>query len=433
MFWLSVAAHAGSLAIPYERYELDNGLEVILHEDHDLPIVQVNLWYHVGSKDERVGRSGFAHLFEHLMFQGSLHHDAEYFEPLQEVGGTINGTTSLDRTNYFEGVPSEHLPRALWLEADRMGWLAPALTQEKLDNQIDVVRNERRQRYDNQPFGLSRMILHQELYPEGHPYQVITIGKHEDLEAATLDDVKDFFATWYVPNNATLVVAGDFDVEQTKALVERYFGPIPAGPEPSHAEAPDWSIEGETRLYRVDDKATETRFWMVWQSPALYASGDAELDAFSSAFGSGKDAPLYQELVLDQQIARSISAAQHSQMLESKYVISGTVADGHTADEVVAEVDRLLAEALERGVTEAELEVARVSFEKRFLGNLRTVASKANTLNGYNHHLGEPDSAQWDLDRFLGLTVDGVNAVARATLGNQDRFVLVMSPPEEEE
>ena len=432
MFWLSLAAHAGSLSIPYERYELDNGLEVILHEDHDLPIVQVNIWYHVGSKDERVGRSGFAHLFEHLMFQGSANHDAEYFEPLQEVGGTINGTTSLDRTNYFEGVPAEHLPRALWLEADRMGWLLPALTQEKLDNQIDVVRNERRQRYDNQPFGMSRMILHDQLYPDGHPYEVITIGKHEDLEAATLDDVKAFFQTWYVPNNATLVVAGDFDVEQTKQLIDDYFGPIPAGPEPTHAVAPEWSIDGETRLDETDPKVTETRFWMVWKSPALYAPGDAELDAFSSAFGSGKDVPLYQALVLDQQIARSVSAAQHSQGLESKYVISGTVADGHTADEVIAEVDRLLGEALERGVTQAEIEVATVAFEKRFLGNLATVASKANNLNGYNHHLGEPDSAQWDLDRFRNLTVDRVNQVARETLDNSNRLILVMGPEEAE-
>ena len=220
-------ASAQALSIPFVKSKLANGLTVILHEDHTVPVAVVNVTFDVGSRFEAPKRTGFAHLFEHLMFQGSEHYDADYFIPLQAVGARINGTTNFDRTNYFEGVPAEELPLALWLESDRMGWLLPALTDEKLKNQQDVVRNERRQRYENRPYGMTWVWLFENLYPEGHPYNVPTIGKHEDLEAATLGDVQTFCKTWYVPNNATLVVVGDVTPDEVKALAQRYFGPIP--------------------------------------------------------------------------------------------------------------------------------------------------------------------------------------------------------------
>lgn len=223
--------------IPFEKYTLPNGLDVILSEDHSIPFVQVNIWYNVGSKDEAPGRSGFAHLFEHLMFQGSEHMDDDYFVPLQKIGAEINGTTTSERTNYFEGVPSDQLPLALWLESDRMGWLLPALTAEKLQNQKDVVRNERRQSYEDQPYGGAWLALNCALYPPDHPYHHPVIGSHEDLEAATLDDVRGFFSRWYSPSNASLVVAGDFDPEFVRGRIERLFGGLPA-PRAEHAEAP---------------------------------------------------------------------------------------------------------------------------------------------------------------------------------------------------
>ena len=220
-----------------EKYTLPNGLEVILHEDHTTPVVGVNLWYKVGSKDEKAGRTGFAHLFEHLMFQGSQHHDSEYFAPLEPLGAQINGSTNTDRTNYFENVPSNALELALWLEADRMGFLLPALTQEKLDNQRDVVKNERRQRVDNQPYGQSFEILARTLYPPEHPYHHSTIGSMADLSAASLADVSNFFRTYYAPSNASLCLAGDFDPAEAKRLIAKYFGPLPRGPEVARPSA----------------------------------------------------------------------------------------------------------------------------------------------------------------------------------------------------
>ncbi|MFQ5601355.1 MAG: M16 family metallopeptidase, partial [Candidatus Krumholzibacteriia bacterium] len=272
---IAIAGPAGAIDlpdIPHEFYRLDNGLEVILHEDHSTPIVGVNIWYHVGSKNERPGRSGFAHLFEHMMFQGSEHHDSEFFEPLQSVGGRLNGSTSEDRTNYWEIVPANHLERALMLEADRMGWLLPAMTQEKLDNQRDVVRNERRQS-EGWPYSVFWLNFNENFYPEGHPYDHSVIGSHEDLEKASVDDVKEFFRTYYAPNNATLSIAGDFDPDQVKSWVEKYFAEIPPG-EPIE-EVDVWipELNHEKRI-RSEDDVQLTRLYYCWHSPPYYHEGD---------------------------------------------------------------------------------------------------------------------------------------------------------------
>ena len=415
-----------TLAIPYEEYDLDNGLHVILSEDHSVPFVQVNLWYRVGAKDEVEGRSGFAHLFEHLMFQGSEHMDGEYFGPLQRIGARINGTTNMDRTNYFEGVPSEQLPLALWLEADRMGFLLPALTQEKLDNQKLVVRNERRQSYENRPYGMTWWWLFENLYPEGHPYHIPTIGKHEDIDAANLEDVKDFFKQWYVPNNASLSIAGDFDPAEAKALVEKYFGDIPRGPQPE----PILSVEpvvlsGENVIRKTDD-VPHNKVWLAWHSPALYASGDAELDTLSSILTSGKDSRLYRALVEEQQIAQTVSAYQVSMLLGSFYVIEATAVEGQDPDALVNAIDELVAKVKTEGVTEEEVALAKTNWEASFYRRMRTISSKANQLNQYHVQTGDTDYIGKDLARFMDVSTEGV---AKALQGlDSGRVVLHIGP-----
>ncbi|MCB9742893.1 MAG: insulinase family protein [Alphaproteobacteria bacterium] len=406
---LPALAWAEPLSIPYEMYTLDNGLTVILSEDHSVPVVQVNVWYHVGSRDEVEGRTGFAHLFEHLMFQGSLHNDGDYFEALQEVGGRVNGSTNTDRTNYFEGVPSEYLPLALWGEADRMGFMLDVLTAERMSNQQDVVRNERRQRYENRPYGSVWVDLLANVFPEGHPYHHPTIGNHEDLEAATLEDVKAFFRTWYLPNNASLVVAGDFEPEKAKELIELYFGQIPAGEQPPETAAPEVTPLAEViEVRKTEAGVPHKKLWLAWRSPALYEAGDAELDLLSSLLTDGKDSRLTQALVIDQQIAKEVSAYQVSMDLGSMYVIEATAAEGHDTDELIAAIDAVLAELAESGPTAEEIEVGVTNYEARFVNSLSTVAAKADRLNGYYTKTGEPDYSAQDLQRYLDATPEVV-------------------------
>jgi len=423
-------AYTAELSIPYEKYELDNGLEVILSEDHDLPLARVNIWYHVGSKDEVEGKSGFAHLFEHMMFQGTEHMNGEYFEPLQKIGASINGTTSYDRTNYFEGVPAEYLPLALWMEADRMGWLLPVLDQAKLDNQIEVVRNERRQRVDNQPYGKAGMDRMAALFPEGHPYHITTIGKHEDLEAATVDDVHAFFKKWYVPNNATLVICGDFDVQATKDLVQEYFGSIPGGAEPEQLEPEQITLDEPIEIRQIEEGVPHQKVWLTWHTPWLLADDDAELDILAQILSGGKGARLDKVLVHEKQIARTISAYQSSMELAGTFTVSATAATGSTTDEVVAVIDEILQDVIENGVTQEEVDVAITNYEARFIGGLSTIGAKADRLNAYNHHTGEPDYLQQDLDRYMDITAEQVQAVAEKWL-TANRLSFYISPPTE--
>ena len=429
---LVLGAHAEStpespiISIPFEEYDLDNGLHVILSEDHSVPFVRVNVWYRVGAKDEVDGRSGFAHLFEHLMFQGSAHMDGEYFGPLQRIGAQINGTTNMDRTNYFEGVPSEQLPLALWLEADRMGFLLPALTQEKLDNQKLVVRNERRQSYENRPYGMAWWWLFENLFPEGHPYKIPTIGKHEDIDAANLEDVKAFFRQWYLPNNASLSIAGDFEPDEAKALVEKYFGDIPAGPQPSPVLAVDpVQLAGET-VIRKNDDVPHNKVWIAWHSPALYQPGDAELDTLSSVLSSGKDSRLYRAIVEQKKLARSISAYQVSMLLSSFYVIEATASEGIDPDALVAEIDNVLADVRENGVTDDEVALAKINWEASFFRRMSTIGAKADQLNQYYIHRGETDYIGTDLARFQGVTADGVKTAVDGL--SDGRVILHIGP-----
>ena len=425
------AAETPTISIPFEEYDLDNGLHVILSEDHSVPFVQVNLWYQVGAKDEVEGRSGFAHLFEHLMFQGSEHMDGEYFTPLQRIGARINGTTNMDRTNYFEGIPSEQLPLALWIEADRMGFLLPALTQEKLDNQKLVVRNERRQSYENRPYGMTWWWLFTNLYPEGHPYHIPTIGKHEDIDAANLEDVKAFFKQWYVPNNASLSITGDFEPDEAKALVEKYFGSIPRGEQPKPILDVEPVVFTEEKVIRKTDTVPHDKVWIAWHSPALYKPGDAELDTLSNALSSGKDSRLYRKLIEESQIAQAVSAYQVSMLLSSFYVIEATASEGKNPDDVVAAIDEVLAEVQANGVTEEEVKLAQINWEASFFRGMQTISRKGDRLNQYYVQTGDTDYIGKDLARFLNVTPEGVHEAAK-TLG-AGRLILHIGPETNEE
>ena len=425
---LSSLALAGDPDIPFSRYELDNGLDVTLSPDTSVPFVCVNVWYDVGSKDEVAGRSGFAHLFEHLMFNGSQHADDDFFAPLQPLGARLNGSTTLDRTNYYECLPSEHLPLALFLEADRMGWLLPALTPEKLQNQKDVVRNERRQNYDNPPYGQSWLEILKNAYPEGHPYHIATIGLHEDIDAASLDDVSAFFKKWYLPNNASLVLTGDFDEPVARELIARYFGPVARGPAPEHLKPPAPAVFTEERRVRATDDVPFERVWVVWHSPALYAPDDAELDLLSSALASGKDSRLYKALVHESQIAQDVSAYQSSNAWESLYVISAQASAGHTGEELVAAIDKVLAEARTRPITQGELEVGRTAYEVQFFGSIASIQGKADLLNGYITRTGDTGYLKNDLGRYRAATAEGVNAALARWLPPDRRLVLTIGP-----
>jgi zinc protease len=413
--------------IPFTRYELDNGLEVILHEDHSLPIVHVEVWYHVGSKDERPGRSGFAHLFEHLMFNGSKHWDDEYFEPLQPFGAQINGSTSTDRTNYFETVPSHVLERALWLEADRMGFLLPALTQEKLDNQRDVVRNERRQSYEIAPYGDVRRVVAEAVWPKEHPYHHLPIGSHEDLEAATLLDVREFFLTWYVPNNATLCLSGDFDPEQAKAWILKYFGPLHRHAEPEPARAGEVAAPLPHTIELTDDVQLP-RIYMVWQSPALFAPGDAELDVLSSVLSDGKSSRLHRRLVFDERIAKDVDAAQYSSELGSTYQVMATVAPGRGVEEVARALKEELGRVAREGISEVELSRAVNDYRKGFFHRVESVAGKAGLLQSYNQQTGDPGYLARDLQRYLDVSREGVQDWAQRILTSGHGITVIVTP-----
>ncbi|TFG88442.1 MAG: insulinase family protein, partial [Gemmatimonadales bacterium] len=411
--------------LEFEHYELPNGLDVILHVDHSTPIVGVNVWYHVGSKNEKPGRTGFAHLFEHMMFQGSQHYDNDYFLPLQNAGGQVNGSTTEDRTNYWENVPSDQLELALFLEADRMGYLVPAMTEEKLANQRDVVKNEKRQG-DNQPYAKAWDLMPGLLFPGEHPYSWTVIGSMEDLSAASLEDVSEFFRRYYAPNNASLAVAGDFDLAQAKAMIEKYFAGIPSGPAVDRLEAWVPRLDGERR-FLAEDAVEMGKLIMAWHMPGNYQPGDAELELLSSVLATGKTSRLYKRLVYDRQIAQEVEVYVDRRELSSIFMIEATARDGVPLERIEAVIDEELAAVRSKGVTKDELSLAKVGYEGRFLRSLQRVGAwggKADVLNKYNTFLGDPGRLQWDLDRHLAVTPAAVQRTAAEYLGPQQRAVL---------
>src|SRR5712691_2739848 len=313
--------------IDFEKYTLPNGLDVILHEDHATPVVAVNVWYHVGSQNEAPGRTGFAHLFEHIMFEGSKNHNREYFEPLQEAGANVNGSTTTDRTNYFENVPSNYLPLALWLESDRMGFLLDALDDHKFEVQRDVVKNERRQSYENRPYGLAGQEIRRALFPPNHPYSWQTIGSQEDLDAASLDDVKNFFRRFYSPNNASLAIAGDIDRTGATELVERYFAGLQPAPPVPRLERWTPYLDGEVRL-NLEDRVQLERVYFAWVGPPRFDKDEAALDVLVSVLGEGRSSRLHRSLVYEKQISREANAYFASMEIAGEIRIDATVASG---------------------------------------------------------------------------------------------------------
>jgi predicted Zn-dependent peptidase/cytochrome c5 len=423
----------GDPIIKFEKYTLPNGLEVILVPDSGVPVVSVNVWYHVGSGHEVYGRSGFAHLFEHMMFQGSKHvGEDRHFAILKTIGESgVNGTTNLDRTNYFETVPAHQLDTALWLEADRMGYLLqpPAGVDfaKSLANQIEVVRNERRQNYDNAPYGKALFAQFAGLFPERHPYRYLTIGKHEDLVKASVDDVKNFFKTWYVPANATLAVVGDLDVAATKRSIERLFGSFPKSVKPKPVTVPPpLPKASETTVDDEFAKLRQIRF--SWISPARFAEGDAELAILADALTREGVGRLYRTLVYDRPLAQSVGAGQGGSSFSG--IFSITVTLRREAD--MAEVKRLVLEEVARVTREtlADKELGRVlaGLEASVIRGLETTMGRAELLQSYNHYLGDPAWLSWDLDRYRKTNTAKIRDAAAKYLVREHTVVTITNP-----
>jgi len=414
--------------ISFEKYTLPNGLQVILHEDHSTPIVAVNTWYLVGSGDEQPGRTGFAHLFEHIMFMGSQNVPVGMFDQwLEAAGADNNGSTTEDRTNYYEVLPSNALELALWLDADRMGWLLPTMDLPKVDLQRDVVKNERRQGVDNVPYGRADETILAALYPRTHPYSWPVIGSMADLSAATLDDTKNFFRTYYAPNNATLSIAGDFDPAQAKLLVAKYFGAIPRGPAITRrTTVPAVVIPRDTFLV-LEDKVQLPRVFYTWPTVKLFAPDDAALDILAQVLANDKNSRLYKKLVYDLQVAQSVSAFQHSQRLTGKFQLDVLPKPEQSTAGIDKLVQAEIAGIINNGITQRELVRAQNSYRAQFLDRIASVLGKADALNSYNYFAGTPDYVQQDAARYDRVTAADVQRVARTYLG-KPKIVLTVVP-----
>jgi predicted Zn-dependent peptidase len=421
------------MQIPIERFQLDNGLRVVLSPDHANPVVAVNLWYEVGSRNERAGRTGLAHLFEHMMFQGSQHvPETGHIAHVEWVGGSMNGSTWLDRTNYFETLPADRLELALWLESDRMGWFLPALTQEKLDNQRDVVKNERRQRVDNQPYGDWDELLQSLLYPADHPYHHSVIGSMEDLDAASLDDVRDFFRTYYAPNNAVLTLCGDFEREEARALVERWFGPIPQGPAvppvPGQPRLEPFRLGGEVRHDRVGGVPLP-RVYLAWRTPAYGNPGYYAADLASELLAGGKSARLYRALVREQRLARSVAAFVLPVVTgAAALIVRGDTGPGGQPGALEEALKREIARLGSEGPDAQEMERALTGLEARHLFELQRVSERADQLSMFTTFFDDPGLINSELDRYRAVTAGEVRDFVREYLGDDNRVVLTYFP-----
>lgn len=415
--------------LDFEHYTLDNGLEVTLRKDDRVPVASVNLWYSVGPANEVEGRRGFAHLFEHMMLQGSGHRPGDFYSTLQAVGATgVNGSTDLDRTTFLEDVPSDQLELALWAESDRMGFLLDALDLKTLRNQQDVVRNERRQNVDNTPYGPAFEEVYRQLFPPSHPYHHFIYGSHSDIQAAGLDEVKDFFRRYYGPNNATLAVVGNIDIARTREMIDKYFGTIPRGPEVPEVRVEVPRIDEPKRVV-VTGPVELPRVYLAWVVDNNFEQ-DAHGALAARMLGGGKASRLYRDLVYDLQIAQSVTAAQRSLAHGSVFLITATAKPGHAAEELEAAVGAVVARMAEEGPGESELAAAKVSQLAVTVKSLEPTDSVADRLNSYNHFLGSPDYLQRDLDRFQEASAGDVRRFVADNL-SPDRRVMVSAVPGE--
>lgn len=434
-----IAAKTDVPKIPFEKYTLPNGLQVILHVDRKLPLVTVNEWFYVGSANDSLGRSGFAHLFEHMMFQGSKNAPSGFFSYVEAAGANsiddegkgrgVNGTTNSDRTNYFEMVPSGNLEYLLWLDSDRLATLTDAMDQEKFDGQIKVVNNERNQAM-NRPYGRWARLVEERLYPIGHPYHTPTIGLAEDMTASSLNDVKAFFKRYYTPNNLSLVVAGDFDPVEAKRLIEKYFGGIEPGPELERPARSMPQLNGE-KVVEVNNRVSQERTYIAWHTPAMYDSGDAELDLAATILTDGISARLNQALMYDNQLAANLGAFQYSRRLSSYFCIYATAREGSRLSQIEQIVSAEIARLAKEGPTAAELDRAKVKIETGTISGLEFLSGyggKADMLNQYNTYLGDPGNFDSELAKYRNATAESVRASVDKYLNNRNRVIARFHP-----
>lgn len=423
------------MQIPIETFSLDNGLVVTLSQDNTAPIVAVNLWYHVGSANERAGRTGFAHLFEHMLFQGSEHVEAnEHFELVQRAGGTLNGSTWLERTNYFETVPSNQLALALWLEADRMGALLPAMTQKKLDTQRDVVKNERRWSVDNQPYGTWWEKLPELAFPEWHPFHHSLIGSMEDLSEASLEDVEQFFRTYYTPDNAVLSIAGDFDPIEARKLVEEYFGPIPRGAGKPPLERIELPSKFDTTLRQVvEDDVSLPRLYMAFRSPVFGSDGYYVASVTAAILGMRRGSRLYRALVREKQVAADASAFTFDLAKGTDLLIVDVTARPETsAEQLEQEVEKQIDKLVKDGVTAEEVQRAVALIQTDLITALQSASERADRISMFATLLGNAALVNEQADRYEEVTADRVNRFVREFLGPDNRAKLLYVPRAEE-
>ena len=427
----ALSAHAQKIKVPYQQFTLPNGLNVILHQDKTIPRISVNVWYFVGSGNEKPGRTGFAHLFEHILFEGSKNvPEGKFDEWLEAAGANNNGSTTEDRTNYYEDLPANALDLALFLESDRMGFLLASLTDSTVDGQRDVVKNERRQSYENRPYGKANLELPALLYPKDHPYSWPVIGTMADLTAASRQDVADFFTQYYIPGNASLSIAGDIDLAQARKAVEKWFSDVPAGktvlpPQPAAA------LLTEEKRVVMEDKVQLPRLQMIWLSPANFQPGSAEMELLGSLLGGGKNSRLYKRLVYDLQIAQNVSAFQNSSKFSGEFYIAVTARPGIG----LSQIEQIVQEEIDKITSESatDRELARVvnQYESRFLTQIERsggFSGKANQLNEYFFYTGNPDYFNEDLQRYKSVDPADISAAARKYLRSNARIVMSIVP-----
>jgi zinc protease len=431
----SASAAPSRISVPYEMFRLPNGLTVIVQEDHSAPVVSVNCWYHVGSGRETPGRTGFAHLFEHLMFEGSKNVPEGAFDRwLEAVGGDNNGSTQVDRTNYYENVPANALEMPLFLESDRMGFLLDVLKPETVDGQRDVVKNERRQGVENQPYGKVEDVMPPALFPKDHPYSWPVIGSMADLTAASQEDVRDFFKKWYGPANASLVIAGDVDAKEVRRLALKWFADVPKS-EPVEPITPRPVVLREEKRIVVEDKVQLPRLYAAWVTPPAFAPGDAALDAVSGVLAAGKNSRLYKRLVYELQVAQDVTAFQDSNALASNFQVIVTARSGHGLEEIRKLVDEEIAKLQQEPPSERELARFQNRIETGFYDRLERVGGfggKADQLNAYYFRTGNPDYYEEDLARYRSLQPNDVQAAALQYLG-KGRVLISVVPEGKQE
>lgn len=415
------------LSLKAEKITLDNGLVVLAAPDHSVPGVALDIWYRVGSRDEDPGRTGFAHLFEHLMFMGARHAPYPQFDTIMEAaGGVNNASTAQDRTNYFEIGPSNLLETFFWLEADRLSTLDKVMDAEKLKSQRLIVQNERRQSYENRPYGMADLAVEEQVFPKGHPYSWTPIGSHQDLEAATVEDVLKFFRTWYVPNNAVLAVVGDVEPARVFELARKYLAFIPKKPLPARAKPAAWALPAEKRV-PLTDKVEAEKLILAWPSAAGATQGDAEADMLAAVLSRGKASRLYQRLVHKDQLATAVTAQQNTMELQGIFTIEAMAAPGHTTQELAAAIDDEVKKLVASGPTQAEVESVRARFESDFARRLQDLQSRAMMLATYEATWGDANALEKDLGRYRAATPASLTAAAKG-LFVPGRLVVEVKP-----